>query len=186
MKSQIHFCIVFLVLLSQTGCASQPAPSPTASGHVTYDLNATLNSKPLPPLQAITAESCYDGYGGYSLAFTAIADMDPQSIDDEISLSLDIRIDPNSEMIVGKPIDVANSAYIHLSANAIVFTDAPQDPVTTATGTLTLTALSQTEMSGSASLMFSDPGDVNPVVKDSLAYEVVFTNLAIVHYCPES
>ena len=186
MKSKIVFFTMIFVLLVQAGCASQPTPIPSASsGHVTYDLSATLDGKPLPPLQAITAESCYDGYGGYLLAFTAIADMDPQSIDDEISLSLNIRIDPNSEMIVGKPIDVANSAYIHLSANAIVFTDAPQNPVTTATGTLTLTALSQTEMSGSTSIRFTDPGDVNPVVKDSLAYDVAFTNLAIVYYCPE-
>jgi len=184
MKSNIVFCIMILMLPAQAGCGSQPTPA--VAGHVTYNLNATLNSKPLPPLQGITAESCYDGFwGGYSLAFSATADMDPQAIDDEISLSLNIRIDPNSEMIVGKPIHVTKSAYIHLSANAIVFTDAPQDPVTTATGTLTLTTFSQREMSGSASLVFTDPGDVNPVVKDSLAYEVAFTNLAIV-YCPES
>ncbi len=58
--------------------------------------------------------------------------------------------------------------------------------MTTATGTLTLAALSAREISGSAMLTFTDPADVNPVVHDSLAYEVAFTNLAIVHYCPEN
>jgi len=186
MKSKITICIINLMLLAQAGCAPQATPSTSSEGHVSYAMSAILDDQPLPSLVGIRAESCYDGYGGYSIAFTAVADIDPQAIDDEISLSLNIRIDPNSEMILGKPMHVANSAYIHLSANAIVFTDAPQDPVTTATGTLTLTALSEREMSGSASFVFTDPGDVNPVVKDSLAFEVAFTNLAIVHYCPES
>lgn len=186
MKSKIGVCMVILVLMIQTGCAPQPTPTPSASGHVTYDLSARLDAKPLPPLQAITAESCLDGYGGYSLAFTAIADMAPEAIDDEIALGLNIRIDPNSEMTVGKPIEVANSAYIHLAADATTFFPPLQNPVTTATGTLTLTALSQNEMSGSASLVFTDPSDVNPVVKDSLAFDVAFTNLAIIYYCPES
>ena len=55
-----------------------------------------------------------------------------------------------------------------------------------ASGTMTISALSTNEISGSASLTFSDSGDVNAVVKDSLAYEVTFTNLAVIHYCPEN
>ena len=112
--------------------------------------------------------------------------MDPQAIDDEIALSLNIQIDPNSQMTMGKPVDVTNNTYLHLSANATAFLPPPQDPVTTATGTLTLTALLARGMSGSASLTFTDPANVNPVVHDSLVYEVTFTNLAIAHYCPES
>jgi len=184
MKSNMVFCIMTLMLLVQAGCG--PLPTPVATRHVAYDMSATLDDKPLPALVGIIAESCYDGYGGYSLAFTATADMIPEAIDDEIGLGLNIRIDPNSDMITGKPIDVAKSSYIHLSASATAFLPPPQDPVTNAAGTLTLTALSQREMSGSASLMFTDPDDVNPVVKDSLAFELAFTNLAIVHYCPKN
>jgi hypothetical protein len=186
MKSKIGVYMVILMLMIQTGCAPQPTSAPSASGHVTYDLSATLDGKPLPPLQAITAESCADGYAGYSLAFTSIADVDPEAIDDEIALGLNIRIDPNSKMTVGEPMGVVNSAYIHLAADAMTFFPPVQNPITTATGTLTLTALSEREMSGSASLLFTDPNDVNPVVKETLAFEVAFTNLAIVQYCPES
>ena len=64
--------------------------------------------------------------------------------------------------------------------------EAPQDPLTTTSGTITISALSANEMSGSASLAFSDPGDVNAVVQDSLAFEVMFSNLAIIHYCSEN
>jgi len=177
-----------VILLGLTFLAGCQSPSPPAAGHVNYGMSAILDGKPLPALEAITAESCYDGYGGYSLAFAAEADMDPQSIDDEIALSLNIKIDGGSQMTVGKPMEVMNNTYIHLSANTTAFLPPPppQDPVTTATGTLSLTALSAREMSGSASLTFTDPADVNPVLRDSLVYEVTFTNLAIVHYCPES
>ena len=110
MKSKITICIINLMLLAQAGCAPQATPSTSSEGHVSYAMSAILDDQPLPSLVGIRAESCYDGYGGYSIAFTAVADIDPQAIDDEISLSLNIRIDPNSEMIVGKPIHVANSA----------------------------------------------------------------------------
>ena len=184
MKSKAGVQAVVLAALAVlTGC--QPTPA-AVTGHVSYGLSATLDGKPLPALEAITAESCSDGYGGYSLAFTAEADMDPQAIDDEIALSLSIQIDSGSQMTVGKPVEVTNNTSIHLSANATAFLPPPQDPVTTATGMLTLTALSAREMSGSASLRFTDPADVNPVIRESLAYEVTFTDLAIVRYCPES
>jgi len=55
-----------------------------------------------------------------------------------------------------------------------------------ASGMVTITSLQANEISGSASLTFSDPDDVNVVVKDSLTYEVTFSNLAVIHYCPES
>ena len=51
---------------------------------------------------------------------------------------------------------------------------------------VTITSLQANEIRGSASLTFSDPDDVNVVVKDSLTYEVTFSNLAVIHYCPES
>ena len=149
-------------------------------------MSATLDGKPLPALVGITASSCDDGYGGYAFTFAATADMEPQAIDDEIGLGLNIEIDDISKITIGKPIQVGNNNNIRLSASVRVFIEAPQDPVTTATGMITITALSDREMSGSASLIFTDPSDVNPTVKESLAYEVTFTNLAVIHYCPES
>lgn len=183
---RIGVFMVILMLMIQIGCAIQPTPTPSASGHVTYDLSATLDGKPLPLLQAIRAESCYDGYGGYLLSFTATADMIPEAIDDEIVLGLNIQIDDISKITLGSPIDIKNNSNIHLSASARVFVEGPQDPLMAATGTITIAALSEREMSGSASLVFTDPNDVNPAVKDMLAFEMAFTNLAIVQYCPES
>jgi len=185
MKSNIVFCIMILMLLAQAGCGSQPTPA--AAGHVVYDLSAILDGKPLPPLQAITAESCYDGYGGYSLAFSATVDMIPEAIDDEIGLNLEIRIVDISQITIGKPVNVANNQDIRLLASPTAFLDpAALRPLDIASGTLTITTLQANEISGSASLTFSDPDDVNALVKDSLVYEVAFSNLAVIHYCPES
>ena len=182
MKLNSVFCIMILMLLAQAGCGSQQTPAP---GQVVYSMSATLDGKPLPALVGIKAESCDNGYGGFTLTFTATADMEPQAIDDEISLGLNIKIDDMGKTTIGKPIEVGINSNIQLSANVRVFIEGPQDPLTTATGMITITTLSQREMSGSASLMFTDTSDVNPTVKDSLAYEVAFSNLAVIHYCPE-
>jgi len=185
MKSNIVFCIMIPMLLAQAGCGSQPTPA--VAGHVVYDLSATLDGKPLPPLVGITAESCDDGYGGYVLTFAATADMEPQAIDDEIGLGLEISIGDISKITVGKPVDVTNNQDFRLLASPTAFLDpAALRPLDIASGTLTITTLQANEISGSASLTFSDPDDVNAVVKDSLTYEVMFTNLAVIHYCPES
>ena len=185
MKKTLVSVLIFFELWL-VGCAPQPTPVLDSAGHVAYSMSATLDGKPLPALVGITASSCDDGYGGFTLAFTATADMEPQAIDDEIGLGLNIEIDDISKITIGKPIQVGNNNNIRLSASVRVFIEAPQDPVTTATGMITITALSDREMSGSASLIFTDPGDVNPTVKESLAYEVTFSNLAVIHYCPES
>ena len=185
MKKTLVSVLIFFELWL-VGCAPQPTRASSSAGHVAYSMSATLDGKPLPALVGIKAESCYDGYGGFVLTIAATADMEPQTIDDEIELGLNIEIDDISKITIGKPIQVGNNNNIHLSASVRVFIEAPQDPVTTATGMITITALSDREMSGSASLMFTDPSDVNPTVKESLAYEVMFTNLAVIHYCPES
>lgn len=186
MKSKITICIINLMLLGQTGCAPQATLSPNSAGHVSYAMSATIDGKALPALVGITAESCDDGYGGTTLTFMATADMEPQAIDDEMSLGLNIKIDDVGKTTLGKPIEVGNNSNIQLSAGVRVFIEGRQDPLTTATGMITITALSQREMSGSASLMFTDPGEVNPTVNDSLSYEVTFSNLAVIHYCLES
>ena len=178
------FSLALLTLLVQAGCQSSPV---TESGHVIYGMSAALDNKPLPALVGITAESCYDGYGGYSLVFSATADMIPEAIDDEIGLGLEITIVDMSQIMVGKPVDVTNNQNIRLAAHPTAFLDpASLSPLKMASGTMTISALSTNEISGSASLTFSDSGDVNAVVKDSLAYEVTFTNLAVIHYCPEN
>ena len=178
------FALALLGLMVQSRC--QPSPA-TESGHVVYGMSATLDSKPLPVLVGITASSCYDGYGGYMLTFAATADMDPQAIDDELGLGLEISIVDISKITVGKPVDVANNQNIHLAAQPTAFLDpASLGPLTTASGTMTFSALSTNEISGSASLIFVDPDDDNAVVQESLAYEVTFTNLAVINYCPEN
>ena len=89
--------------------------------------------------------------------------------------------------MVEKPVDVTNNQNIRLAAHPTAFLDpASLSPLKMASGTMTISALSTNEISGSASLTFSDSGDVNAVVKDSLAHEVTFTNLAVIHYCPEN
>ena len=184
MDSRIRVYAMILVLLAQAGCG--PRLSPDTAGHVAYGLSAAIDGKALPALVGITAESCYDSYGGYVLTFTATADMIPEAIDDEIGLGLEISIEDISKIIVGKPMDVANNLDIRFLASPTSFIDpAVLKPLNVASGTITITKLQANEISGSASLTFSDPGDVNALVNDSLAYEVMFTNLAVIHYCPE-
>ena len=185
MKSYIVLtCIMILMFLAQAGCRSKLT---AASGQVVYSMSATLDNEPLPALVGITAESCYDGYGGYALTFTATADMEPQAIDDEIGLGLEIRIGDISKITVGEPVNVSNNQNIRLLASPTAFLDpAVLKPLNIASGMVTITSLQANEISGSASLTFSDPDDVNVVVKDSLTYEVTFSNLAVIHYCPES
>ncbi|HSF80425.1 MAG TPA: hypothetical protein VLA49_04295 [Anaerolineales bacterium] len=187
MKSIMVFCIMIFIILVQAGCAPQTTPSPSSAGHVSYSMSATLDGKPMPTLVGIKAESCYDGYGGYALTFTATADMEPQAIDDEIGLSLEISIGDISKIAVGEPVDVANNQHIRLATQPTAFLP-PESlgSLTTASGTLTISTLQEREISGSASLAFTDPDDVNALVKDSLSYEVTFSNLAITHYCPEN
>jgi len=187
MKSRIVFCTTILMLLAQAGCAPQPTPASIIPGHVAYTMSAALEGKPLPALVGIRAESCYDGYGGFTLTFTATADMEPQAIDDEIGLSLEIRIGDISKIAVGEPVNVANNQNIRLLASPTAFIDpAVLKPLNIASGTLTISALQEREISGSASLTFTDPNDVNALVNDSLVYEVTFSNLAVIHYCPEN
>ena len=184
MKSNMVFCIMMLMLLVQAGCAPQPTP---ISEYVAYGMSAILDDQPLPALVGIIAESCYDGYGGNSLAFTATADMIPEAIDDEIGLNLEISIVDILQITIGEPVNVANNQNIRLLANPTAFLDpAVLKPLNIASGTLTITTLQANEISGSASLTFSDPDDVNAVVKGSLTYEVTFSNLAVIHYCPEN
>lgn len=187
MKRKFDFFIVVIVVLAQLGCAPQAlTPAPSSAGHVAYSMSAALDGKPLPALVGITAESCNDGYGGFTLTFTATADMELQAIDDEIGLSLVIRIGDISKIAVGEPVNVANNQNIRLLASPTAFIDpAALKPLNIASGTLTISALQEREINGSASLTFTDPSDVNALVKDTLAYEVTFTNLAVVHYCPE-
>ena len=112
--------------------------------------------------------------------------MEPQAIDDEIGLGLEIRIKDISKIAVGEPVSVANDQNVRLLASPTAFIDpAALKPLNTASGTLTISALQEREISGSAWLTFTDPNDVNAVVKDSLVYEVTFNNLAVIHYCPE-
>lgn len=191
-QQSIGMAVTFILL---TGCGSptpgvtstsQPSTPTDTQAHVVYGMSATLDGKQLPQLVTITAESCFDGYGGYTLSFSAVADMIPEAIDDEISLGMTIQIDDISQLPLGQAVEVVHTTAIHLSAAPLAFLPSPQGILTTATGTITLAALSYGEMSGSASLIFTDPGDVNPVVQNSLAYEVAFTNLAIIRYCPEN
>ena len=158
MKSNIVFCIMILMLLAQAGCGSQPTPA--VAGQVVYGMSATIDGRALPELVGITAESCYDGYGGNVLIFTATADMIPQAIDDEVGLGLEISIGDISKITVGKPVDVANNQDIRLLASPTAFLDpAVLKPLNVASGTITITKLQANEISGSASLTFSDPGD---------------------------
>lgn len=184
MKSIMALCIMIFMILIQAGCA--PQPTPATAGYVTYGMSAAMDGKPLPTLVWIRAESCDDDYGGFTLTFTATADMEPQAIDDEIGLSLEIRIGDISKIALGEPVNVANNRNIRLLASPTAFIDpAALKLLNTASGTLTISALQEREISGSALLTFSDPDDDNAVVKDSLTYEVTFSNLAVIHNCSD-
>ncbi len=174
--------LALLAMFALSACG----PAPQASlQHVSYGMRAVLDGEALPPLVTITAASCFDGYGGYTLSFSGVADRVPEAIDDEIVLVLTVQIDDIEGLPPGRAVPVAGSTFLRLAADTAEFLPNTQGQLTAASGTLTLTAISYGEMSGSALLSFADPGDANPAVQNSLDLEVVFTNLAITRYCPE-
>jgi len=180
MKSNTVFCIMILILLAQTACAPQPTPA--------YSLNALIDGQPPSSVVSTKAEACYDGSMGYALKFFAKADMGPQAIWGAISLRLNIEIDDIAILTIGEPIEVANNSKIHLSISASEdFRGARlYDFLKTVTGTITITALSEKEISGTASLVFTDPENFNPIVEDSIIYQVTFNRLSVNHDCAAS
>jgi hypothetical protein len=151
-------------------------------------MRATLDGNPEPDLEALDAHACMNEMGGYSLYFKGLADPQPVT-HDEIEYRLYIRIeygpDGNPATTPGQHVEVKDNPLIHLSANAIQFMSPKQNPVSTVTGTITLSSLSYKETSGSALLLFTDPDDVNSVIRDWLILEVAFENLATLYECPK-
>jgi len=183
MRSKALLRIIACCALSGVvGCQRQPTPN---SGYVMYSLRVTLDDEPMYVLEGITGESCSNGYGGLLFEFAAEADPIEEAIDDEIGFGLSIQIDDVTRISSGKPTDVANNPNLHLSGRVRRFLPPPQDPLTSVTGTLTISALSSSQVSGSALLTFIDSDDVNLAVQASAVFAVEFTNLAIARYCPE-
>ena len=183
MKTTVTHCIAAIIVMSSlTFCQSRPAPA--AAGHVAYGMSAILDDKPLPPLRVITAESCSNGYGGISIAFSGEANLIENAIDHEVNLGLNVKIYDVWQLPLGKSIEVTNNRNIRVSGIMGRFLS-PQDPLTTARGTITLSSLTDHEVSGVASLTFTDPNDVNGTVQDSVVLVAAFTNLAVVKYCTD-
>src|SRR3972149_5299322 len=178
MKSNTVFCIMILILLAQTACTSQPTPA--------YSLNALIDGQPPSALVSTKAEACYDGSMGYALKFFAKADMGPQAVWGAISLRLNIEFNDIAILKIGEPIEVANNSKIHLSTSARgedFRGGRLYDLLHTVTGTITITALSEKEISGTASLVFTDPENFNPIVEDSIIYQMAFNHLSVNHDC---
>jgi len=180
MKSNIVFCMMILILLAQTACMSQPTPA--------YSLNAIIDGKPPSSLVSTKAEACYQGSGEYALRFSAKADMGPEAVWTGFNLRLNIEFNDIAILTIGEPIEVANNSKIHLSTSASEdFRGARlYDLLKTVTGTITITALSEKEISGTASLVFTDPENFNPIVEDSIIYQVTFNRLSVNHDCAAS
>ena len=199
MKSRIlPYTMVMFALFGAAGC-QQPAPISTATsipptpagGYVMYRLRATLDNEPMAALEAIKAASCLDQTPGPNMGkrvvFTFSAQADPieEAIDDEIGFGLTIQIDDVTQIPFGQPVDVANNPNLHPSALVRGFLPPPQDALTMVNGTITIAALSSNQVTGSAMLTFSDPGDVNVAVQESVVFEVEFTDLAIDPDCAQ-
>ena len=153
---------------------------------VSYSMSATIDGKSLPPLVAITANACYDGYGGYAITFAGKADFIPQALDDEMGLELSLALDDASQVSLGVPIDFSRTSQVQASAHPTAFLDpAVLGTLTTPSGSVTLSQLSSDEISGTISITFADPSDSTPLVDNSLTFEVEFRNLPVLNYCPE-
>lgn len=180
MRSNIVFYVMIIAALAQAGCAPQPK--------LNYEMNALIDGVPPSSPVETKAEVCYDGSRGYALRFAARAevkvDMGTEAVRQKISLRLNIEIDDISKITVGEQVEVGNDNNIHGSAVIVFFPPAIDllEPPMMGTGTMTITALSENGMSGSASLRFTDPEDIHQAVDDS-RLEVAFNDLAIVNGC---
>ncbi|HSF80424.1 MAG TPA: hypothetical protein VLA49_04290 [Anaerolineales bacterium] len=173
MRSNIVFCTMIFLLLAQAGCAPQ-APQ-------RYSLNTLIDGESPSSLVVTKAEACFDDSKRDALKFAAKADMGPQAVWREISLRLNIQIDDIAKITMDKPVEVGSGNNINAAIGVDVHTPPLDSPLSTVTGTITITALSENEISGSASLVFTDPENFNPTVEDSLVYEVTFIHMTVNH-----
>ena len=139
-------------------------------------MRAVLDGQPMNALQEIQGRCTTNGRE-LLLMFDTVNDPSEQIADDELFFNIEIQIDNISQIPLGTPIDVSNSADIHPSVSTICFCILPLDPLTSVTGRVTINSFSNGFISGSALLSFKDPEDVNVVVNRSLKIWIKFSNL---------
>jgi len=148
----------------------------------------------MPALVSVTRESCTNGGADLFLVFSAVNAPQGEPVDAETDFRLSIQFDDVSKIPLGQPMDVANNPpNLHLSALVTAFHAPPLEPLTSfngsASGVITISALSSGQVDGSAVLTFVDRQDEstqwgqNRLVQKALVFDVTFTNLAINPSC---
>lgn len=175
MKKNLVFFLFFSLLLIAPQCPSN------------IDIKIVLDNAPVPSakLENIQGEGCKDIDSSIILHFSALYDPIEGAIDDEIYFGLEIKLKDISQIESGVSYEVENNPNMSFSASVLCFCMPPLDPLTTVSGTFTITKIFQNMIDGKADLKFTDPNDVNTVVHDSLIYKVDFKNIDIGENCVE-
>ncbi len=164
--------------------------TPQAGARVSYQLRASLDNQVLQALKGLAAEACVEQTTEPNrrrrlvLRFAAQDDPQQNVADDETGLELKVEVDDFDNAPQNQPIPAEHQG-LRFSASAIRFLPGPQEALTNASGTLTLSRISAREVSGSADLQFSDPNEVNAVVKNSLGFYAEFENLPVKVECAQ-
>ena len=154
MKSKVFlYAIICLVMFDTSGCQPQEK-----------DFRITLDDRPMPALVSVTRESCTNGGADLFLVFSAVNAPALQPVDAETHFRLSIQFDDISKIPLGEPIEAANNPNLHLSALVTAFLPPPLESLTSASGSITISALSPEQVDGSAVLTFVDPPDRKSVV----------------------
>lgn len=131
------------------------------------------------PMRAIKELNgrCLSNDSELLLMFSAVNDPDERIADDELFFNLDIQFKDISQIPLGEPIDIADNPGINASAGILCFCLPPQNPLSLATGIITIKSFSEDFISGSFILSFSDPSGLNINVDRSLSFWTRFARI---------
>ena len=134
------------------------------------------DGRPMRALKEISGR-CITKDSELLLMFSTVNDPDELIADEELFFNLDIQFDDISQIPMGEPIDIADNPDINASAGILCFCLPPQNPLSLATGVITIRSFSGDSISGSLILSFSDPSGLNINVDRSLSFWIRFTRI---------
>ncbi len=134
------------------------------------------DGRPMKALKEISGR-CLTKDSELLLMFSAVNDPDELIADEELFFNLDIQFDDISQIPLGVPLDITDNPDINASAGILCFCLPPQNPLSLATGVITIKSFSEDFISGSLILSFQDPSGLNINVDRSLSFWTRFARI---------
>jgi hypothetical protein len=141
------------------------------------DILITLDNREMRDLTNEQSQAISLNSAALVLTFSAVNDPIKNAVDDEMYFGLEIRlIDPPK---INETISVENNPAVEIKGDVSCFCAPPLESLTTAVGTVIITAYEKETVSGVAEITLTDPAEVNTAVHDNLKFKVNFTHLPV-------